>query len=294
MRACVLIATYRPLGAVVPLRALKQQAHPDFGIVLVTEIGERAWDGDVGRAQGLLDGAKVVEAPFTPYHSPTHSLNLALEAVRPLGGVSSVALLADFAWPDPHWLGILLGALEGGVAAVGGGKCSHPAEDPWRCGATIALRNPCLGHPLLPLGLDRVPADGAAVVHPFQRAFNLGNLAFRLSDGLAVNGFEERFAGGHGYEDENFVRRLVAFRRAPAVLARSAVIHHYWPYEKGYKPLLKAEARPWAAGLSNQALDRLLTDAEILVGMTSAQRVDRIEAPPEALEPRSLAEQGPQ
>ena len=292
MRATVLLATYRPLGAVVPLRALKAQVHRDFDIVLVTEIGSLAWDGDAGKAQGLLENVKVVEAPFTPYHSPTHSLNLALEAAPP--ATEAVALLADCAWPDPCWLGILLGVLGRGVAAVGGGKCSHLAEDPWLCGLTASLRNPCLGHPLLPLGLDRVPADGAAVVHPFQRAFNLGNLAFRLSDGLAVNGFEERFAGGHGYEDENFVRRLVAFRRAPAVLARSAVIHHYWPYGKGYKPLLKLEARPWAAGLSNQALDRLLTDAEVLVGMTRAQRVDRIDAPEAALEHRSLPDYGPQ
>lgn len=277
MKATVVIATYRPFGAVVPLRALQRQRFLDFDVIVVTEIGAEAW----GNRAELVKNVQVVEAPSPKYHSPTHALNLGLEHVkRPI-----VALLADFAYPHEDWLGALIETLERTPAPfVGGVKCGHGTAD-WNSCVPSGGAGACGDRSMLPLGLvdgmQKVPCD-IALVHPFRGAFNLGNAAFSRADALAVNGFDERFSGDHGSEDENFVRRLVASTQQQAVVTRKAVVHHYWPYANGYKPLLRAEARHWARA-PNGLLDRVITEGEVLVGKLKAQRVPIIDASSEML-----------
>ncbi len=267
-RVTVLVATYRPGGAIAPLRGLRAQtlSRAAFDIVLVTEIGDAAWGGP--RNNGLVTGVSILDAPALSFHAPTKAMNLGLDSINNLG---MVAMLADYAYPDIEWLERLCGTLQStGASFVGGMKCAHGIADPNVCepsGGAAA----CRGHPFLPTSF----IAETAVVYPCQSAFNLGNCIFRRPDALAINGFEERFAGAHGFEDEHFVRRLVALTKTQALMTRHAVLHHYWPYANGYKPLLKAVARPWAFGIERNAdFDRLLLESETLVGNLKSQRVE--------------------
>ena len=268
----MLVATYRPLGAVLPLRGLRNQRFEDFNVILVTEIGPAAWGGK----DELVKDVKVIEVPALNFHCPTRAFN------RGLDGVKSpvVALLADFAYPTQGWLQSLVHNLQAHEAAfVGGVKCSHGTADVWTAGNNAR----CEDKPLIPLGL--VPE--LSVSYPCQGGFTLGNAAFRRADAEALNGFEERFAGDHGFEDENFVRRIIAHTKKNALIDKRAVIHHYWPYSSGYKPLLKPAARPWAFGIHSAQFDRLLAEGENLLGILKAGRVPNLaDAAPEALMPR--------
>lgn len=266
----VVIATYRPLGAIIPLRALRKQTLKNFETILVTEIGSEAWYGD-----DWVSDVEVIRAPYIKYHSPTHTLNLGIDACK----THYVVLLTDFAYPNTDWLETLVSVLtETGASIVGGTKCSHGAADPFSC----VPGDLCAGRQLLPLGIDAAPSDVVSV-YPFQAAITLGNVAFRRIDALDVNGLDERFAGAYGFEDENFVRRLAAMVDTPAVLARKAIIHHYWPYEAGYKPLLTTRA------MSNSILNRTLTDGEIIQGKLRAQRVPVVDVADSMLTARVAA-----
>jgi len=272
-KATVVIATYRPEGAVIPLRSLAEQSLQDFNVVLVTEIGDAAW-GNV--PLHLPWPLKVIDHSPLKYHSPTHALNAGIDAATG----EYIALLTDFGYAGPDWLRTLVFMLQSTKASfVGGCKCSHGPADNFTC-VPAGANQVCSNHPLIPQGI--VPE--VAVVYPSQAAFTLGNGAFRRADGIAVNGLEERFAGAHGFEDENFVRRLLAHTRQQAVLARPAMVHHYWPYSSGYKPLVDPTGRTWAHHFPlNWQLDRLLLESEVLMGNCRAQRVAPVDVADERL-----------
>lgn len=266
----VVIATYRPLGAVVPLRALAYQSHRDFEVVVVTEIGPEAYGGVRSDFEELTEQfpCRIVGISNLPYHAPTAALNHGIDAAR--GKV--VALLADFAWPHRDWL-LGYSRLDWErCSIVGGTKCPHGKAPPWTCGVPPGGDRACEGNTLLPIGIAAAPVD-CPNVYPFQGAINLGNVAFLRDDAKVIDGLDERFAGGHGCEDDNFVRRMVGSTRKPAAMMKSAVVHHFWPYASGFKPVLSPSARPWANGHSNVALDLLIADAETLMGNHQAQRV---------------------
>lgn len=203
-RASVVIATYRPLGAVIPLRALREQVFKGFEVVVVTEIGSKAW-GDDGKLLEAIPGmlyTKVVEAPYIKYHSPAHVLNRGIDAAS--GEI--VALLTDFAYPEANWLKMLVDALTSRQAHhhihpppfIGGMKCSHGTADVWTCKPHAC--NP----PLLPLGVQGADVPDVVTVFPFQAGFNLGNAAFCRFEDLIFKhpdrskdegGLEERLRG---------------------------------------------------------------------------------------------------
>lgn len=267
----VVIATYRPGGAVLPLRGLMRQTYQNFDTVVVSECGVEA----IHSGAVKLDRAVLHKLEPLNFHAPTRALNLGIR----LASGDIVAMLADFAWPHEHWLRYLAEELEQcNYAVVGGPKCSHGvAANPGSIEPPLVC-----DRQLIPVGLK----PGRHVIYPCQHGYTLGNIAAWRKDVNAINGLEERFAGDHGYEDENFVRRMVASQKRPAVMMSEAFVHHYWPYHVGFKPLLAHSHRTWAHGHANAELDRMLIDSELCVGNYEAKRVELTNAPSYALRGR--------
>ena len=269
MSVDVIIATYRAGGADAPLTGLARQTIRPRTVILVTEIGEAAVTGGFHGLPVL-----VVGHPYIPYHAPPHVFNAGLAHARS----EYVAMLADFAYPAPDWIETLQAALNG-FCAVGGLKCAHRQLPP----VMPELAGPSRNRPLLPVQVaSPLRQQNPLPVVPLNQYLNLGNVMFRREDAQAIGGVDERFSGDHGYEDENFVRRMVASTRCQIVVT-DAVIHHFWPYAAGFKPLLPLDARPWALGLPNSDLDNILTESEILTGVLKGPSVGLVEVSPDRL-----------
>lgn len=260
----VVVATYRPGGFALPIRGLAHQTFKDFNCICIEECEKNNALREVYLNETWAKWVETKEINPLPFHAPTVAMNAGCD----LANGEYIALLADYAYPHPHWLDELVRTLEETRApAVHGFKCIHGVAK------NILETSPkpatCV-KPLYPETYSPIEAIQAPAI---QRGYTLGNLIFRRTDFAAVNGLEERFAGQHGYEDENFVRRLTALTRRQPWMTKKAVIHQYWPYSNGFKPLVPVAHRRWAYGQDNNALGQLITDLETVVGNYRAQRV---------------------
>jgi FkbM family methyltransferase len=229
----VLVGTMHVGGLDVLFDGLCNQTFGDFELVLVDGLHERRQKLVAERAQEL--GVRLQHLPprraCWPTLSTAHYFNTALVAARG----ELVLLLADGTWCPSDLLARHVAHHDehgphAGLMGPHACRASPPLDDrmpryadlhayvaDWRAGRLDEFSWTMLASPFREIDIDSLPvcehgADAKLrrVAGPIEPSFfHAQNESVSLDKLLQVNGFDERYDGGHGYVDIDLAERLL-------------------------------------------------------------------------------------
>lgn len=245
VKISVIITSFRFGGIDIMLGGLKDQTLRDFELVFVDELFNRRRGEVEDYAERL--GVPLVHIPAKPHRNPSNPIHLCEGWNKGLTHARGKLVMCnnDYMWLPPtclerHWIV----QERFGFRVVCGGIMNHydhwPLGDPE--GLLTVFDRPHEGPPERLLKLDdRFPHHVGVVKYPDTRSGNLfPNCTLPLGLILELNGFDERYDAGHGFQDDEFTTRARlkgATRLVDTANENRHVDHSFAPMPREYTPI---------------------------------------------------------
>ena len=209
----VLCATFRPSGLAIPIACLKRQAlKPDQIVFVADGIDFRAAMGGYTSVTGIANRLDWITISRSPnLYGNCIPLNAGLDIVK--GDVTMV--LTDLATISDKWIEGHLALLTKNTCLVSGGTEVGGRWFPFGEGATL-----------------KSSATASAV---YGASLSIRTVLLRK-----IGGWDERFNGGHGYDDFLLAHRAVAHSGLECTVSTDPrVVAHRPPHDDGDKVIIR-------------------------------------------------------